>query len=352
MGTLSFCFLICYDKHVIGDCTPRRRDVTARKDGFMQKNLEWKFDLAMFDDGGDGAGPAGGDAAQANAGASTEAAAPAIPNRRQRNPLANVKYGKQPEAPAPVEAPQPQEETSDDRAKRWAAAKEEFRDLYSSENSELIQKRLGESKDAQATLAKLAPLLERTAQKYGKDAKDIDGLMAAYTDDDSLYEEEAAKEGVSVEVYKQLKQFREDKAAKDAQRQQDEMKARFEGHIRGLIAQGEKLKQTFPSFDLRTEMQNPQFARLTSPEVGVDVETAYWTVHRKELQGAAMQVAAQKSQEKLANAVQSGMSRPSENGARNVSPGIDIRSDPRTLKRNDLQEIRRRVRMGEKISFS
>lgn len=317
----------------------------------MQKKLEWKFDLVLFDDGGDGAGSAGGDAGQANAGVSTEAAAPAIPNRRQRNPLANVKYGKQPEA-APVEAPQPQEETTDDRAKRWAAAKEEFRDLYSSENSELIQKRLGESKDAQATLAKLAPLLERTAQKYGKDAKDIDGLMAAYTDDDSLYEEEAAKEGVSVDVYKQLKQFREAKAAQEAAQQQAEIRARVEGHLRGLIDQGEKMKAVFPNFDLRSELQNPQFARLVSPEVGVDVETAYWTVHRKELQGKAMQVAAQKSQEKLANAVQSGMNRPSENGARNASPGIDIRSDPRNLKRNDLQEIRRRVRMGEKISFS
>lgn len=322
----------------------------------MQKKLDWKFDLTMFDGDGDGAGSGAADAGNgANTGVTTEAAAPANPNRRPRreNPLANVRYGKQPEAPAPVEeTAQPQKETSDDRAKRWAAAKEEFRDLYSSENSELIQKRLGESKDAQATLAKLAPLLERTAQKYGKDAKDIDGLMAAYTDDDSLYEEEAAKEGVTVDVYKQLKQFREDQAAKAAQQQQDEMRARFEGHLRGLIAQGEQLKQTFPNFDLRKELQNPQFARLTSPEVGVDVETAYWTVHRKELQGRAMQVAAQKSQEKLSQAVQSGMNRPSENGARSVSPALDIRSDPRKLDRNDLREIRRQVREGKKISFS
>lgn len=321
----------------------------------MQKKLDWKFDLTMFDGDGDGAGSPAGDAGNgANTGVSTEAAAPANPNRRQRpvNPLAHVKYGKQPEA-APVEAAaQPQEETADDRAKRWAAAKEEFRDLYSSENSELIQKRLGESKDAQATLAKLKPLLEQTGKKYGKDASDIDGIMAAYTDDDSLYEEEAAKEGVTVDVYKQLKAFREDKAAREAEQQQAEMRARVEGHLRGLIDQGEKMKAVFPNFDLRSELQNPIFARLVSPEVGVDVETAYWTVHRKELQGRAMQVAAQKSQEKLANALQSGMNRPSENGARNVSPGLDIRSDPRNLKRNDLQEIRKRVRSGEKISFS
>ena len=130
------------------------------------------------------------------------------------------------------------------------------------------------------------------------------------------------------------------------------MRARFENHLRGLIAQGEKLKATFPNFDLRQELQNPDFARLTSPEVGIDVETAYWTVHRRELTSATAQVAAQKSQQKLSQAMQSGMGRPSENGARNASPALDIRSDPRALKRNDLREIRERVRRGEKISFS
>lgn len=321
----------------------------------MQKNWKWKFDLTMFDGDGDGAGSGTGDAGTgANTGVTQEAAAPANPTRRARkeNPLANVRYGKQPEAPAPVEAPaQAEGDTTDDRAKRWAAAKEEFRDLYSSENSELIQKRLGESKDAQQTLAKLMPLLEQTGKKYGKDANDIDGIMAAFADDDSLYEEEAAKEGVSVEVYKQLKQFRADQEQREQQQQQDEMRARFENHLRGLIAQGEKLKATFPNFDLRQELQNPDFARLTSPEVGIDVETAYWTVHRRELTNATAQVAAQKSQQKLSQAMQSGMGRPSENGARNASPALDIRSDPRQLKREDLREIRERVRRGEKISF-
>ena len=67
------------------------------------------------------------------------------------------------------------------------------------------------------------------------------------------------------------------------------------GYRHNEHAQGEKLKATFPGFDLRAELQNPTFQRLTSPEVGIDVETAYWTIHRNELQTAAMQVAAQKT---------------------------------------------------------
>ena len=91
----------------------------------MQKNMDWKFDLTLFDgDGGAGAGAAGdGGGEGASTGVQGETPIPTNPNRRRReNPLANVPIGKQPQAPAPVEEPaQPatQEETQDDRMKRW-----------------------------------------------------------------------------------------------------------------------------------------------------------------------------------------------------------------------------------------
>lgn len=327
----------------------------------MQKNVIWKFDLTLFDagspggsDGGAGAGPAGGgEGSGSDAGVPVADAVPTNPTRRRReNPLANVRYGKQPEAPVTQEAPAEQPaETPDDRAARWKAAKEEFRDLYSSENSELMQKRLGESKQAEEKLAKLAPMLKNMATKYGREEGDIDGIMAAYTDDDSLYEEAAAKAGIPVDIFKELEQLKGKQAERDAMDLQAEQRARFNQHYAKLHQQGEALKQTFPNFDLNTELQNQHFAHLTSPMVGMSVEDAYWTVHRRELQAASAQVAAQKSQEKLSQAIQSGMGRPSENGARSVNPGLDIRTDPRKLSKADRAEIRRRVAAGEKIYF-
>ena len=266
--------------------------------------------------------------------------------------MAHVKYGKQPEMTAPQqEAPAQPEETPDDRAKRWAAAKEEFRDLYSSENSELMQKRLGESKQSMENLAKLEPMLKNMAKKYGKEATDIDGIMAAYTDDDSLYEEGAAKAGMSVDVFKELTQLKEKQAQREAMDLKAQQQAQFNAHYSQLHQQGEALKKTFPSFDLNTELQNRHFAHLTSPMVGMSVEDAYWAVHRRELQAASAQAAAQKSQEKLSMAIQSGMGRPSENGARSVAPGLDVRMDPSKLSKQDRAEIRRRVAAGEKIHF-
>lgn len=318
----------------------------------MQKKEIWKFDLTMFDgDGGAGAGAPGSGEGGSDAGVPVADAVPTNQNRRRReNPLANVRYGKQPEAPVTQEPEKPAE-TPDDRAARWKAAKEEFRDLYSSETSEFVQKRLGESKETEAKLAALAPMLKNMAAKYGKEEGDIDGIMKAYTDDDSLYEEAAAKAGLPVEIYKELEQLKGKQAEREAQDLQAEQRARFNQHYAMLYQQGEQLKNTFPSFDLNTELQNKHFAHLTSPMVGMSVEDAYWAVHRRELNAASAQVAAQKSQEKLSQAIQSGMTRPSENGARSVNPGLDIRTDPRKLSKADRAEIRKRVAAGEKIFF-
>ena len=314
----------------------------------MQEMMDWKFDLALHDDGGAGAGAAGGGegGTGTDAGVTEGDAVPTNPNRRNRktNPLANVRYGKQETTQETTQAA-PSQEVQADPAEEWKAVKEKYNDYFKADTTAIVQERLKNSKQAEATLGKLAPVFEGLGKKYGKEASDIDGIIAAYTDDDSLYEEEAAAAGMPVSAYKQLKALEADKAQREAQ----EMESHHMRHIQGLIDQGEKLKATFPNFDLRAEMQNPVFQRLTSPEVGIDVETAYWTIHRNELQTAAMQVAAQKTSQKLSQSIQSGITRPAENGSRNVSPALDIRDDPSKWSKNDREEVKRRVRNGERI---
>lgn len=316
-----------------------------------QTQGEWKFDLTLFD-GGAGAGDGGGEGgAGADAGVMEEAAAPAIPQNRQkrRNPLADVRYGKQPDAAAQGNGAQgnagPESAPTEEE---WKAAKERYKDFFGRDTSQIVKERFKNSKDAQATLDKLAPVMQGLGKKYGKDPTDIDGILAAYTDDDTLYEEEAAERGVPVSVYKQLKQLQADKDARDRQEAQTLQEQQYQRHIAGLVQQGEQMKATFPGFDLRQELENPQFRRLTSPEVGVSVSDAYWLIHRAELQGKAMQVTAQKVQQKLSQSMQNPR-RPAENGARAVSPALDVRDDPSKWSRQDRDEVRRRVRNGERI---
>ena len=333
-------------------CTPGCPDLTGRKETNMQDKLIWKYDLTLFDgDGGAGAGAAvGGEGVSgSDTGVNAGDAVPTNPNRRNRkqNPLANVRYGRQEAAQAAAQET-PQEQQTDPDSE-WKAAKEKFKDKFNADTTAIVQERLRNSKQAEATLGKLAPVFEGLGKKYGKEASDIDGIIAAYTDDDSLYEDEAAAAGMPVSAYKQLKALEADKAQRDAREAQTMQEQQFQQHIQGLIAQGDKLKLTFPDFDLRTELQNPTFQRLTSPEVGIDVETAYWTIHRDELNMRLAQSAVQTTSRKLSQSIQSGITRPAENGSRNVSPALDIRDDPSKWSRADREEVKRRVRNGERV---
>ena len=89
---------------------------------------------------------------------------------------------------------------------------------------------------------------------------------------------------------------------------------KLQQHFRSLQMQSEALKKMFPSFDFIKEMQNPAFVRLTAPDTGIGVEDAYYALHRKEIQAAAMQVTAQMTAQKISNSIQSGLRRPAENG--------------------------------------
>lgn len=308
----------------------------------MQEKTIWKFDLKMFDDGGAGADAAGGDAGGQTEGVSQEHPSP-VNQRRKEDKYANVHFGKLPEGQS-AEAAQTAELTEDE----WKATKEKYRSFYDRDTSAFVQDRLKNSKQAEANLAKLAPVLQDLAKKYGKDANDIDGILAARADDDSIYEEEAAREGVSVGVYKQLKAFRDEKAASEAQAQRDA----FDKHIQGLITSFDaEVKPLFPKADWRTEMQNPMFQRLTSPDIGMSVKDAYFAIHGAEINQQSMQVAAQKAQEKLSQSVQSNRRRPSENGMRNAAPVREVRSDPRQWSKDERAEVRRRVMAGERIEL-
>ena len=127
---------------------------------------------------------------------------------------------------------------------------------------------------------------------------------------------------------------------------------RFAAHIRMLEQQGEAMKAAFPGFDLRRELQNPVFARMTSPHVGINVEDAYYAVHRREIQTAAMQVTAQKTAQKISNAIQAGQRRPAENGTSGQAASVttfDYSKASRTQREALKQRIRAAAARGEKL---
>ena len=308
--------------------------------------------LQLFADGG--AGAAGGDGgAVAGAGDATGVTAPAaeVPRakRRKENPLANVRYGKQPEQPAPSQDATDMEETADtkDEGQARPSFKDliegEYKDEYGEHVQEVIRKRFKANAENEEKLGKMTPIMEMLGKKYNIDPADIDQIAKIVGDDDSLYEDEAMQRGMSIESLKAVKQMERENEQLKQREQQSAQEQQLTAHSSKIAQQADAAKRRYPGLDLKAERQNPG--------VGIDVRTAYEVVHRDEMRGAEMQFAAQKSAERMANAIRSGSMRPVENGLQGNQSAGTVKADPKSLTKADRAEIKRRVRLGEKIFF-
>lgn len=225
---------------------------------------------------------------------------------------------------------------------------------YNKQMQAVVQSRLKSAKGAEEALGKLTPALELLARKHNLDpAKmDYDALAKAISDDDGYYEDKALEMGVSVETAKKIDQQERDTARQQREEVKTLQEQKIRQHIVKLQQQGEAMKKVFPNFDLRTELQNPAFARMTSPNVGISVEDAYYAVHRNELQTAAMQATAQKTAQKISNSIQAGNRRPVEAGASGQAPSVttfDYSKASREQREAFKKDLRARMARGEKV---
>ena len=195
---------------------------------------------------------------------------------------------------------------------------------YNKQMQAVVQSRLKSAKSAEEALSKMTPALEVLARKHGQDPANVDyeALAKAINDDDAYYEDLALEKGVSVEAAKRIDQEDRDKARQQKEEAYNLEQQKLHNHFMKLEQQGEALKKVFPKFDLRTELQNPKFAQLVNPNSLMSLEDAYYAVHRKEIEAAQSQVIAQKTAEKMSNAIQAGSRRPVENGTSGQSASV------------------------------
>ena len=225
---------------------------------------------------------------------------------------------------------------------------------YNKQMQAVVRSRLKSEKSAEEALGKMAPAIEVMARKYGLDANNMDyeALAKAINNDDAYYEEKALEMGVSVETAKKVDQMERDTERQKAQEQKTLQEQKIQQHFVRLEQQAEEMKKVFPSFDLRTELKNPAFARMTHPNVGISVRDAYYAVHHDEIQAAGMQVTAQKTAEKISNAIQSGSRRPDESGVSSQAPSVstfDYSKASREQREAFKRDLRARMARGEKV---
>lgn len=301
--------------------------------------------LQVFSDGGTSAGGAGdGGTAQ---GQGVTAGAASQQTGAKGNPLADVKYGIQPEESAP--AAEVQETTeADPNAEFEKLIKGQYKAQYDAKVQDTIQKRLKGTRETVEKYTALQPVLEILAKKHGVDAGDIDALTKAIEADDSYFEQEAMELGMSVKQLKELRAAQRENADLRRQIQERQKQENAEKIYSTWMQQAEETKKVYPGFDLRAELGNSKFLDLLNSNI--DVRTAYEVLHKDDIIPAAMQFAAKTVESKLANKIASGASRPAENGMNSGSAAV-VKSDVSQLTKADRQEIIRRVARGEKIRF-
>lgn len=245
--------------------------------------------------------------------------------------------------------------TADDE---WdALIKGKFKDQYGKAVNDAVNKRFKNQKDLQGQIDAIDPIIRTLAQQYGIQAEangsiSIQALSDKILNDNALYEKEAFERGMSVEDLKQMKALeRENEQLKRSTQQTQEQREWME-----IERQGEQLKEMYPSFDMDTEMLNPEFGKSLAffKNSGLypdPVRRAYELVHRDEIMSGAMQYAVQQTQQKISNSIQSGMSRPQENGSTQSAAGAPTALDPSKLSLQQIEEINRRAARGERITF-
>lgn len=125
----------------------------------------------------------------------------------------------------------------------------------------------------------------------------------------------------------------------------------FSAHFQGLEQQSQALRQEYPDFDLRRELQNPTFARVTAPDVNLGVAEAYYATHHSELRRSAMELAARQTAKMLGDAIRAGQYRPRENGG---DQGATVSTfDYRTASPDQRKTLKKQIRAaaarGEKL---
>ena len=275
-------------------------------------------------DGAAGGGGSGGEGGQAAAGPTGEAGAQAQANEGQV--------------------------AADPRARAQAYkdfTRGEYKDLYDADVQRIVTQRLRSAKGAEESLGKIQGSLDLLKKTYGTD--DLDRLNEAIMNDSRYYEDEAMKRGMDVETYKALQQK---DALIEQYRQQQEAEAERQRQTQQVYRwrqEEQQLKQTFPEFDLETEMENSNGELFQMLNRGVSLEHAYLALHMDDIVGNTVQAAMMRGQQKTLEAVRANGLRPAENGAGDARAG-KAEIDLSKLTSKQMRDIEKRLMRGETIT--
>lgn len=302
--------------------------------------------LRLFDgEGGGSAGPGteGGTPATASSDTQTE----------NTGDLSKVVYGKQPNPDAGdrgAAAQNTELDSFEDRAKRFdELIKNEYKDVYTKRAQDMINRRFAKAKQAETENAQYSEIANMLNAKYGiSDDKDHSKLKAAIENDNTMWEQAADEAGMTVEQYKRFQQLERQNQYYEEARRNQYIDQQVNEQSQRWYNEAQALKEKFPDFDLKTELQDRNF--VAAMRAGVPMELVYKGKYYDESMQQTAAGAAAYAEKQVTDNIRSKGKRPAENGTAAQAP-FTIKSDPSKLNLKDFEELQRRVMRGDKITF-
>jgi len=269
-------------------------------------------------------------------------------NRHRTKSDAKVVYGKQ-------EGMQNVSETADESDEKQklsfeeqfeAMIKGDFKEAYDKKVQSHIKHRLGDVKKLENENSDMRAVLNVLADRYGTSSPKE--LLQMIEGDNKIWEEAAYESGMTVEQFRDMKQTERLKNEYQQRLEMMEREERAKEIYNSWLSDAEIVKESYPDFDLPTELQNPDFRGLI--QNNIPMKKAYETIHFDELMQGVSEFSAKRAEENAMLKIQKRQSRPRESIASGKS-GVIIKDDPSKLTSKDRAEIIKRAMNGEKISF-
>lgn len=292
----------------------------------------WKLNLHFFGEGGGAA--AGGDGAAAGMTGGESAA--------KETAAGNVAEGQQ-----------AAQRTAEERAQAFEELiKGEYAQEFNSRTQGIINARFKETKQMEARLNEMQPILDALSTRYGE--SDFGKLRAAIEADESFYQAAADEAGLSVEQYKERQELKRKADAYDRYQQQNQRAEAERMAYEKWQQQAQQVKAMYTGFDFGAQCKDPQtgamFVKLLGQ--GVDVKTAYEVVNHDKLISGALQSAVAQAQQRTVQTIQAQGMRATENGVGGSVATQMVKIDPAKMSKKERADYARRALAGERIDFT
>ena len=323
------------------------------------------INLQLFADGGDG-GAAAGDAATGDNGQAAAAPVYELPASRRRPGMKAATPAVQTPPAAPTAAVQTEEAapTEEQPARKTfdELIKGEYKADFDSRVQQIVKDRLKGRGDAEKSLAQYQEAFQIFGERYNVDPNDPAALIKALQDDDSLYEEAAMREGLTVDQYKTQKNLEREVERYRQEREQDFEQKRKTEFVQKLMVDADSLKASIPEFanadteQFLTQLMGNEVIQRMVLTSNVPLKTAYYAVfHDQEMARVQQQMAAvaqqtaQTTQQRAAASIATGARRPVENGTSGSAAVTSKTPMPKT--RAEFAEAKRRAQAGELLTY-